>query len=329
MAAELGRIDPPPVQVREKTAALGAIVRRLYLPTVAVTAMAAWLSWLGWGVLARYDPAQSIRAGQFELAGPAVLSFVLAVFLIEQVRPAERRPMLARGHLLDMGYLLAYATLVVPLIVLIGAGFSSALARLAPWLVLPRFAAVPNWCFIALAVLVIDALDWLAHFGNHRITSLWRLHAVHHSQEELSILTTFRAHPLVHVSFLISAVPVLAIASNAVTPTAVFTVYACLGALPHANVRWSYGKVGAVLISPAYHRIHHRATGRLDINLGTVFTFWDALTRRAVFPVPGKAIVTTGLSGRPVPVEQSGERARFARTFLIQWAEPFMKERGI
>ena len=39
-----------------------------------------------------------------------------------------------------------------------------------------------------------------------------------HSQEELSILTTYRAHPLVHVSFLFSAVPVLAVADNTATP---------------------------------------------------------------------------------------------------------------
>ena len=299
--------------------------RRLYLPTAVVAAVAAWLSWQGWQELGESGPARSIRAGEFQLAGPAVLAFVAVVFLIEQVRPAERRPVLARGHLLDMGYLLAYALVVVPLIVLIGAGFSSELARHAPWLVLPRISGVPGWCFIVPALLAIDALDWLAHLGNHRITSLWRLHAVHHSQEELSILTTFRAHPLVHVSFLISAVPVLAIASNAVTPTAVFTAYACLGALPHANVRWTYGKAGSVLISPAYHRIHHSATGRLDINLGTVFTIWDVASRRAVFPVAGKAVVVTGLSGRPVPVEQSGERPRFARTFLTQWAEPFTR----
>jgi sterol desaturase/sphingolipid hydroxylase (fatty acid hydroxylase superfamily) len=298
-------------------------VRRLYLPTAVVAAVAAWLSWQGWQELGESGPARSIRAGEFQLAGPAVLAFVAVVFLIEQVRPAERRPILARGHLLDMGYLLAYALVVVPLIVLIGAGFSSELARHAPWLVLPHISGVPGWCFIGPALLAIDALDWLAHLGNHRITSLWRLHAVHHSQEELSILTTFRAHPLVHVSFLISAVPVLAIASNAVTPTAVFTAYACLGALPHANVRWTYGKAGSVLISPAYHRIHHSATGRLDINLGTVFTIWDVASRRAVFPAAGKAVVVTGLSGRPVPVEQSGERPRFARTFLTQWAEPF------
>ena len=27
------------------------------------------------------------------------------------------------------------------------------------------------------AVVAIDAVDWLAHLGNHRINSLWRLHA--------------------------------------------------------------------------------------------------------------------------------------------------------
>jgi triacylglycerol lipase len=46
-----------------------------------------------------------------------VLGFVLVVFLIEQARPAVRRRLLARGHLADMCYLLAYALAVVPLIV--------------------------------------------------------------------------------------------------------------------------------------------------------------------------------------------------------------------
>ena len=126
----------------------------------------------------------------------------------------------------------------MPLIVLLGAGSAGLLARLAPWLTLPRVDAVPDWCFVAAAIIGIDAVDWLAHLANHTITGLWRLHAVHHSLEELSILTTYRAHPLVHVSFVISAIPVLAIESNAVTPAAVLTAYACLGALPHANVRW-------------------------------------------------------------------------------------------
>jgi sterol desaturase/sphingolipid hydroxylase (fatty acid hydroxylase superfamily) len=310
-----------------RPAAGGPGRRGLYLPTVLIAGLAAWLGWRGWGELSEFGLARSINADRLQLAGPVVLGFVLVVVLIEQVHPAERRPLLARGHVVDMCYLLVYALAVVPLIVLIGAGFSGELARHATWLVIPRIPAVPGWCFTALAVIGIDFVDWLAHLGNHRVASLWRLHAVHHSQEELSILTTFRAHPLVHVSFLISAVPILAISSNATTPSIVLTSYACLGALPHANVPWTYGRVGRVLISPAYHRIHHSATGRIDINLGTVFAVWDALSRRAVFPVPGMAACETGLSGRPVPVEQATSRARVAWTFLTQWTEPFMATR--
>jgi len=303
--------------------------RRLYLPTIVIAGLAGWLSWRGWLALGQSGVARSVSAGRFELAGPAVLGFVAVVVVIEQIWPARRRPLLARGHVLDVAYLLFYATLVVPLVVLIGSGFAGVLAHAQPWLVLPRVPGVPGWCFIALAVLGIDAVDWLAHLGNHRIAALWRLHAVHHSQEELSILTTYRAHPLVHVSFLLSAIPILAVESNVVTPAAVLTVYACLGALPHANVRWTYGPVGRILISPAYHRIHHAATGRLDINLGTVFPFWDLMSRRAVFPDPdrSRAASVTGLAGRPVPVEQAGGRPRYARTMLSQLAEPFTARR--
>ena len=312
------------------TAPARRVSRRLYLPTIAITGLAAWLSWRGWDALGQVGIARSVDAGRFELAGPAVLGFVLAVCVLEQVRPAQRRPVLARGHLLDFCYAVFYALLVVPLIVLLGAGFAGLLARLEPWLVLPRAPGVPGWCFVALAVIGIDAVDWLAHLGNHRITALWRLHAVHHSQEELSILTTYRAHPLVHVSFLLSAVPILAVEANTATPAAVFTAYACLGALPHANVRWTYGRVGRILVSPAYHRIHHSATGRLDINLGTVFAVWDVLSRRAVFPARAAAdlmAIETGLKGRPVPVEQSGPRLRLGRTMLTQLAEPFTAAR--
>jgi sterol desaturase/sphingolipid hydroxylase (fatty acid hydroxylase superfamily) len=325
MDVQVDMVEADAVQVRPVPSATRWAARRLYLPTFAVAALAAWLSWRGWIALGQTGVAQSFNAGRFELAGPVILGFVLAICVIEQVRPAQRRRLFARGHLLDFGYAVFYALLVVPLIVLLGAGFSGLLARLEPWLVLPRLPGVPGWCFVALAVLGIDAVDWLTHLANHRLTALWRLHAVHHSQEELSILTTYRAHPLVHVSFLLSAVPVLAVGSNAVTPTAVFTVYACLGALPHANVRWTYGRAGRILVSPAYHRIHHSATGRLDINLGTVFAVWDVLSRRAVFPgrTADTDVVETGLAGRPVPVEQSGHRPRLGRTMLRQLAEPF------
>ena len=271
--------------------------RGLYLPTIAIAGLAAWLSWRGWQALGQYGVARSVDAGRFQLAGPVVLGFVLAVCVIEQICPAQRRPLLARGHLLDFCYTVFYALLVVPLIVLLGAGFSGLLARSAPWLVLPRMPGVPGWCFVALAVLGIDAVDWLTHLANHRLTALWRLHAVHHSQEELSILTTYRAHPLVHVSFLLSAIPVLAVEVQRRDPGRGLHRLRVPGrAAPRERaLDLRAGRAGSS-ISPAYHRIHHSATGRLDINLGTIFAIWDVLSRRAVFPGPA---ARTRRSSRP------------------------------
>jgi sterol desaturase/sphingolipid hydroxylase (fatty acid hydroxylase superfamily) len=326
LAAVLGQ--PKSARVHNDLVAAPHAIRNLALPTLLIAAVTAWLAYQGWSALSGYGSLHAIRDGQAELAGPVVLGFVLAVFVIEQVAPAERRSVMARGHLLDVGYLLAHALLVVPVIVLIGTGFSSTLARVAPWLVLPRDSAVPRWVYIVVAVVAIDAVDWLAHLANHKITSLWRLHAVHHSQEELSILSTFRTHPLVHVSFVISAVPVLALASNAATPALLLTVYACLGALPHANVRWSYGRLGRICVSPVYHRRHHSPDERLDVNMGTVLAIWDRLTGRAIYTAPSPAVAPTGLAGRPIRVEQAGERPRLIQTFITQWTQPFTTTRG-
>jgi TRAP-type C4-dicarboxylate transport system permease small subunit len=76
------------------------VSRRLYLPTVVMAGITAWLSWRGWSALEQFGPAaRSISAGRFQLVGPVVIGFVVVVFTIEQLWPAERRPLLARGHL--------------------------------------------------------------------------------------------------------------------------------------------------------------------------------------------------------------------------------------
>jgi hypothetical protein len=93
-----------------------------------IAGLAAWLSYRGWTALAQTGVARSFDAGRYNLAGPVVLGFVLTVCVLEQVFPAQRRPLLARGHLLDFCYAVFYALLVIPLVVLLGAGFSDLLA---------------------------------------------------------------------------------------------------------------------------------------------------------------------------------------------------------
>ena len=173
----------------------------------------------------------------------------------------------------------------------------------------------------------MDLCNWLAHWSDHRIGMLWRVHALHHSQEELSVLTSFRAHPLMHTNgFLLATVPVLLLTGAHPLAPVLITVYVCLGTLPHTNVRWTYGPLGRILVSPGYHRLHHAVDGHQDANLGVVLTVWDVLAHTAQFPGKGAAPCATGLADRPVVVEQVGAqsgRPPPVRLMARQLVQPF------
>jgi sterol desaturase/sphingolipid hydroxylase (fatty acid hydroxylase superfamily) len=169
----------------------------------------------------------------------------------------------------------------------------------------------------------MDGCNWLAHLANHRITVFWRFHELHHSQEDMSALTVFRTHPLIHVSYLIQLIPGIVLISNGALPTALLVGYAAFLAFEHSNTNLSYGPLGRVFVSPNYHRIHHRLDGRQDVNLGFALTIWDQMAHRAVFPTEDTIRADTGLPGRPLLVEQAGRRPRHLRVLAAQLVGPF------
>jgi hypothetical protein len=83
-----------------------------------------------------------------------------------------------------------------------------------------------------------------------------------------------------------------------------------------------FGPAGRVLVSPAYHRLHH-APDAQEVNLGVVLTIWDVVAGLARFPSPAGAAGRTGLDGRPVPVEQDGPAGSALLILAVQLAEPF------
>ncbi len=292
-----------------------------------ITVVTGWLAVVGCKTLVAsgsLGPSLSLARG--EMAGPALFCVVAVVVACERLWPAQARPLLSRGHLVDAGYLALFAAAVVPPLTMVQSGVAIEIQRHASFLVLNRLAFAPRLAIAGTVLVGVDAMNWLAHRANHRFATLWRLHALHHSQEEMGVFTTFRTHPLVHSVYLVSLFPALVLSASGGVPAAAVIAYGCLVTLPHANLRWTFGPLGKVIVSPAYHRLHHGNTYPGDgraVNFGFVLVCWDRLARRAVFPAGSP--VTTGLSGRPVPVEQEATLGHLPRTLLDQLAQPFRR----
>jgi sterol desaturase/sphingolipid hydroxylase (fatty acid hydroxylase superfamily) len=318
-----GVLDPmlsTPVAGEDRTS-----TRCLYLPAFVLAGGTAWLLWIGAGTLERSgNLAAALVGGWAELVAPMVVALVALLLLSERRWPAEQRTVRARGHVHDAVFFVLHVVAVVPLMTLLGVAFAQLLGSHAGWLEAPWTGPWPRWLLLGVTILLMDGANWLAHWADHRFAALWRMHALHHSQEEVNVLTAFRAHPLSHLAgFFLATVPVIVLMGDRGMAPLLITGYVCLGTLPHANVPWSFGPLGKVVVSPAYHRLHHSAEQSDGYNLGVVLTVWDVLAGRARFPVRDAPTFRTGLADRPVPVEQSEQIRPHLALLLAQLAEPF------
>lgn len=302
---------------------------RVYLPAGSIAAFAVVLVAVGWWTgFGGAGLAASTSSVRLVVIGPLSLVILGGLLVAERVRPAQQRPLFARGHRHDVLFALLNVTLVIPLVAALTISFSEIVQAL-PWLVLPRMDVVPRWGAIAVIVVAMDGCNWFAHLANHRVRMLWRFHEVHHSQEDMNVLTVFRTHPLIHVSYLVALVPGLVLLANGSLSTTVLVVYGAMLALAHSNIDLGFGPLERVFVSPNFHRVHHRLNGAQDVNLGFALTIWDQVSHRAIFPTEETIGADTGLPGRPLIVEQAGPRPRHLSVLLAQLVGPFrpMNER--
>src|SRR5215467_1435510 len=303
--------------------------RRLCPSSFVLAAITAVIVWVAVAQLLRQGRLETVLStGRAELAAPLLVVLVVVTGICERIWPAERRPLLARGHVQDACFLALHAIVVIPLMTLLSVGSAALVSSHASWIELHATEHWPSWLLIPLAIVAMDAANWLAHYADHRLDALWRFHALHHSQEELSVLTSFRAHPLMHTTgFLLATVPVVALMPTRPIAPVLITIYVCIGTLQHANLRWTLGPAGRVLVSPAYHRYHH-APDTQHVNLSVVLTIWDVLAGRARFPARSGGVGHTGLDGRPLPVEQDRPAAPALLLLAEQLTEPFQAQRS-
>jgi sterol desaturase/sphingolipid hydroxylase (fatty acid hydroxylase superfamily) len=137
-------------------------------------------------------------------------------------------------------------------------------------------------------LVVLDLVDYWLHRGQHRLQWWWQLHAVHHSQRQMTFWSDQRNH-LLDDLIRDALLAIVAIAVGVAPGQFVALVIASrvLQSLQHANLRWRWpGFLEGMLVSPSYHRLHH-AIGfghegpAHGVNFAVLFPFWDLLFRTA------------------------------------------------
>ena len=152
------------------------------------------------------------------------------------------------------------------------------------------------WVSFLLYLLLFDLVDYAYHRLQHSVGWWWQLHAVHHSQRQMTLWSDNRNHLL--DDLLRDSVFVLLALAVGVAPgqfVAIVAVTQLVESLSHANVRLGFGPLRGLLVSPRFHRLHHavglghESAGQGSLgghNFAVLFPAWDILFGSARYDDP-------------------------------------------
>ncbi|WP_406624898.1 sterol desaturase family protein [Acidovorax sp. SDU_ACID1] len=179
---------------------------------------------------------------------------------------------------------------------------------------------------LLLYLLVFDCADYAIHRAQHRWDWWWRLHALHHSQRQMTMWSDSRNHlldDLLRDTLLVFVAQAIGVAPGQFIAIVALTQLS--ENLHHANLRLGFGALGDRLwVSPRFHRLHH-AIGDAGVpaaearvppgcNFGVLLPWWDMLFGTANFD---RRYEPTGVSDqvRPGP---DGRLRDYGRGFWRQ-----------
>jgi sterol desaturase/sphingolipid hydroxylase (fatty acid hydroxylase superfamily) len=163
-------------------------------------------------------------------------------------------------------------------------------------LIAPLWPGVSDTALAAFVIylVVFDFANYLVHRGQHQFDWWWALHAVHHSQRQMTMWTDNRNHLLDSVItdlLLVQIGHAIGVAPGQFV--AVVALSQLVENLSHANVRLRFGWLGErLLVSPHFHRIHHglgighESHGKGTLgghNFAVLLPVWDLLFGTARF----------------------------------------------
>ena len=115
------------------------------------------------------------------------------------------------------------------------------------------------WVSLLIYLVIFDFVAYWIHRGQHSFVWWWKLHALHHSQRQMTMWSDNRNHLLddvIHDSILVLVAVLIGVAPSQFV--AIVAITQLSESLQHANLRVWFGRSGERLwISPRFHRRHH------------------------------------------------------------------------
>jgi len=155
---------------------------------------------------------------------------------------------------------------------------------------------MPNWAGLLVSILMLDFVaQYVVHYFLHKVSWMWRLHMVHHSDTKVDATTGTRHHPGDYLLREVAALVTIVIFG---IPLAYYILYRVITILftyiTHANFYLPV-KIDKVLsyvfITPNAHKFHHHFERPwTDTNFGNIFSIWDRIFGTFVYEDPRKIV---------------------------------------
>ena len=237
------------------------------------------------------------------LVGLLQLAVIVAVIVpLQRWRPAE--PVVDRAAIrTDIVYTLIHrlGLFRVALFLLVEPVFDAGwgVLRAAGWPTFHLDQVWPGitdlaWVSLFIYLVVFDFADYWIHRGQHHFRWWWALHALHHSQRQMTAWSDNRNHlldDLIRDSLLVLLAQLIGVAPGQFV--AIVAITQLSENLQHANVRMAFGRWGRGLwVSPCFHRRHHaigigheRPNSRVlgGCNFAVLLPWWDRMFGTANF----------------------------------------------
>jgi sterol desaturase/sphingolipid hydroxylase (fatty acid hydroxylase superfamily) len=140
-------------------------------------------------------------------------------------------------------------------------------------------STLPIGVQLLLAIIIADFGMTMIHYWSHRVSWVWRLHAVHHGVHRLYSFNGLVRHPLHQLLDLaVGTMPLVLVGLP--VELAVLLAFAISVQLlvQHSNIDFELGPFQKLLAVGSVHRLHHvNWAGQGDVNFGLFFTLWDSL----------------------------------------------------